>query len=124
MCGIRPWQILGQDAQPFKHREELHIQLYEDGGRQHIHLDNGMVWMRDGKGNRWAPTAIVLHLNDGYGTYLAGPALSDVFGALQRRAREGHVQGVVKTLVSTFSYLETQFKQPPLRRAGHMLCFH
>ena len=34
------------------------------------------------------------------------------------------VQGAVDTITNTLKFLEREFVQPPLRRAGHMLCFH
>jgi hypothetical protein len=116
-----PWSLLEQDAEKHPTRTGLTFQVYDDDGRQPVHFDNGMYFMTDHRGHKWCSTAVIVHLSDSYGTFLAGPPVDGLFRRVVQL--KDHVHGVT-VLNAILKDKEKTFEQPSLRRAGHMLTFN
>jgi hypothetical protein len=119
-----PWTVLEKDAERHSQRKGITIQIFGDEGRQPTHFDNGIVWMEDAQNHKWCSTAIVVHLCDSYGTFLAGPPVAHVFSKVGQYVKEKKYVVAANLINELLRLKDETFKQPPLRRAGHMLSFH
>ena len=122
--GLGGWAVLEKDAEVHPSRGGIMIQVYDDDGRQPCHFDNGVVWMEDQEGKKWCSTAIVIHLSDSLGTYLAGPPLPHVFQRAADMVRDKQYEEAVHLINTCLAQKDAKFVTPSLRRAGHMLSFH
>ena len=118
-----PWTVLERDAEDHPGRTGIMVQVYDDDGRQPLHFDNGIIWM-ESNGHKWCSTAVVVHLSDSIGTYLAGPPVPNMFsnvGALVGAKEYSKASMLINRVLQA---KEDKFVTPNLRRAGHMLSFH
>lgn len=99
--------------------------MYSGRGRQPIHLKAGVQWYLDEKDHKWSALSVVLHLNDGYQTFLCGRPVASIFTALAKKGRK-NPEFCASQFKSLLKKMDNKFDLPQciLSRAGQMTCFH
>ena len=102
--------------------EHLSLQIYRGTKRQPMHLDSGVGWYHDEKGQKWAPLSVVVNLNDAAGTHLPGPPVSGIFDLVRDHSSES---GVTKLTTFLKRYEQSYDQERDVEnKAGQILSFH
>ncbi len=121
---MSPWSVLDKEPGGGGHPEKSNISLQIYRGskkRQPMHLDSAVGWYMYDE-TPWAPLSVLIHMNDGFKTNLAGAPLFGLFDKI-RPETPGEF---VKSFTQILEMYDTLFGEAPpvVSRAGQILAFH